>query len=236
MEKVNSITLSATKRTVVGKKVKQLRRKEQLPAVVYGRKLEPEPLTIETKHFEKVFQIAGTSSLVNLSVDEKSKRKVLIHEPQCHPVTGRPIHVDLYAVRMDEKIETEVPLKFVGQSAAVEDQGGNFIVNIDSLHVRCLPADLVSEIEVDISVLANLEDQLRLSDIKLPERMEVLDDPDEVVALVEAPRTEEELEEELAEDKSTEEAAVEKLSKEVTEEPTANSQASDDSSDRSPSE
>jgi len=211
---MNEITLLATKRTLKGKKVKTLRRREQLPAVVYGRKIEPETLTLDSREFEKVYQQAGTSSLVDLVIEDKDPRRVLIHEPQYDPVTSRPIHVDLYAVRMDEKIETEIPIKFIGQSPAVEEQGGNFIANLDSLRVRCLPADLISEIEVDISGLVNLEDQIRLSDIKLSEKLEVLDDQEEVLALVEAPRSEEELEAELAEDKTSEEEAVEELGKE----------------------
>lgn len=205
--------------------------------MVYGRKIASVSLALDAREFEKVFHQAGTSSLVDLVIEDKDPCRVLIHEPQYDPVTSRPIHVDLYAVRMDEKIETEIPIKFIGQSPAVEEQGGNFIENLDSLRVRCLPADLISEIEVDISGLINLEDQIRLSDIKLSEKLEVLDDQEEVLALVEAPRSEEELEAELAEDKTSEEEAVEELGREKeneqeTKEETANQPSSEETPEK----
>lgn len=211
-----AVTLQAETRLVVGKKVKNLRLKGQLPAVVYGHGLEAKPITIDARQLKKAFQEAGTSALVDLAIDNQPPIKVLFHEPQLHYLHGEPVHADFYAVKMTEKIETAIPIHFVGVAPAVDELEGNFITNKDELTIRCLPADLIPAIEVDISVLATFDDQIRVSDLKVPETVEVLDDAEEVVALVEAPRSEEELEAELAQDTEAEAAAVEELGKEET--------------------
>lgn len=205
------VQLHATTREIVGKKVKRYRLKGQLPAVLYGQGLESKPLLVDAKEFKKVFHEAGTSALVDLSVDDQQPIKILFHEPQLHYLHSEPIHADFYVVKMSEKIETAVPIHFIGTSIAVEELEGNFIANKDELQIRCLPADLIPSVEVDISVLKTFDDQIRVSDIKVPETVEILDEAEDVVALVAAPRSEEELEAELAEDKAAEAAAVEEL-------------------------
>jgi len=206
--------LSAQKRQLIGKKVKKLRKKQLLPAVVYGSSRSPLAIALELTDFSKVYKDAGTSSLVDLSIDGDKPFKVLIHEPQTHYLTNQPIHVDLYAVKMTEKLETSIPLEFIGTSKAVEELEGNFISNKDEISVRCLPADLVSKIEVDISVLETFDDQIKVKDLSVPNGIEIMEDPDDVVALVSAPISEEELEAELAEDQTAEAVAVEELNKE----------------------
>jgi len=213
---METIKLNATSRDVTGKKVAQLRRQHLLPAVVYGHGQKSESISISLADFQKAYHQAGTSSLIDLSIDEAKPVKVLLQSPQLHYLSSQPIHADFYAVKMTEKIETAIPIHFVGQSAAVDEQEGNFIANKNELNVKCLPADLIPAIEVDISVLKTFDDQIRVEDLKLPETIEVMDEPDDVIALVTAPRSEEELEAELAEDKVAEAAAVEELGKEET--------------------
>lgn len=205
------IDLKTTTRTILGKKLKRSRAKGLMPAVLYGHGVDSTPLFIDAKAYKKAYAEAGTSTLVDLTVDETKSIKVLFHEPQEHYLTSEPVHADLYAVKMTEKIETAIPVNYIGVSAAVEELEGNFITNKDELQIRCFPGDLISEIEVDISVLKTFDDQIKVSDVKLPETIEVLDDADEVIALVSAPISQEELEAELAEDKAAEEAAVEEL-------------------------
>ena len=207
-EKVN---LSATTRTVTGKKVKRSRARGLIPAVVYGHGMESTPIFIDAKEFKKAYQHAGTSTLVDLSIDEKSPIKVLFHSPDYHHIQNEPIHADIYAVNMKEKIETSIPIHFIGESDAVEELGGNFISNKTELSIKCLPTDLVSGVEVDISKLKTFDDQIHIGDITVPETIEVLDDAEDVVALVSAPRSEEELEAELADDSAAEAEAVEEL-------------------------
>lgn len=209
-----SIQLHAESRSTIGKKSKNLRLKGLLPAVVYGHGLDSTPISVESSEFRKAYKEAGTSALVDLQIDDQKPIKVLFQEPQSHHLKDDYLHVDLYAVKMTEKIETEIPIHFVGVSPAVDELEGNLIENKDELTIRCLPGDLIPAIEVDISVLKTFDDQIHVSDLKLPATIEVVGDPEEVVALVQEPRSEAELEEELAEDSAAEEAAVEELGKE----------------------
>lgn len=215
MNNVKTIAINATTRTVLGKKVKKNRAKGQLPAVLFGHGVESTPLFMDSREFFKAFREAGTSALVDLTIDDQKPIKVLFHEPQTHYLHGTPVHADLYAVKMDEKIETAIPIHYVGVAPAVEELEGNFITNKDELQIRCFPADLIPSVDVDISTLATFEDQIKVSDIKVPATIEVLDDAEEVLALVSAPISEEELEAELAEDKDAEAAAVEELGAEA---------------------
>jgi large subunit ribosomal protein L25 len=214
---MQTYTLQAKTRSELGKKVKLLRQQNILPAVVYGNKIDPISISISATDFDKTFSQAGTSALVDLAVDGKDTYKVLTHEPQMDPVTSAPIHVDFYRVRMDEKITTEIPLEFTGESVAVEQLGGTLVTPHDNIEVECLPNDLVSEISIDITPLKTFEDQIKLSDIQLPKGIETEMEPGEVLALVEAPRSEEELAE-LEKSAAEEEAeAVEKVAGEKVE-------------------
>jgi len=212
---MKTVRLNANSRTVVGKKVKRSRAKGLMPAVLYGHGVESTPLFVDQKAFRLAYHEAGTSALVDLAVDEKQPIKVLFHEPQMHYLQGTPVHADFYAVKMTEKIETAIPIHYVGTSPAVEEMEGNFITNKDELQIKCFPADLIPSVEVDISVLATFDDQIKVADIKVPTTIEVMDDLEAVVALVSAPISEEELEAELAEDVTAEQAAVEELAKEA---------------------
>jgi large subunit ribosomal protein L25 len=186
-------TLNASSRTIVGKQVKQLRNQGQLPAVVYGHDRKSTPLSINALEYERVFNTAGTSTLVDLMIDDAKPVKVLLHEPQLHPVKPMAVHADLYVVKMNEKLQTEIPLEFVGDAEAVSVLEGTLNVVLDALTVECFPDKLVPVIEVDITSLKTFDDILRISDIKLPDGLEVLADPEEVIATITAPRSEEEL-------------------------------------------
>ena len=220
---MEAVALTATSREVTGKKVKLIRQKGEIPGVVYGHGTKPTSIKVEHVALKKAYAKAGSGTLVDLTIDSAKPIKVLFHEPQIHYLTGEPIHFDLYAVKMDEEIETTIPINFVGISPAVDEMEGNFIANTDELTIRCLPANLIPLVEVDISILKTFDDQIRVADLVVPETVQITNDPEEVVALVTAPRSDEELEEELAEDKAAEEAAVGALA----EEPAAEGEAAD---------
>ncbi|MBI2356248.1 MAG: 50S ribosomal protein L25 [Candidatus Doudnabacteria bacterium] len=186
------ITLTANKRSVLGKKTDHLRSLGKLPGVLYGRDLSSQPVEISEKDFASAFKKAGESTLVNLVVDGESK-PVIIHSVQHHYLSGQPIHVDFYAVRMDEKLHARIPLHFVGESSAVKTMGGVLVKNHHEVEVECLPADLPQFIEVDISALNNFEDLIRVSDLKVSDKVKILINPDEAVANVAPPRSEQEL-------------------------------------------
>lgn len=209
---MEQITLNAQVRDIEGKKVRFLRDKGQLPAVLYGKNFKPLSIIIDQKIFQKTAKDAGESTLINIDIPETEKCKALIRDIQKDPVSDKIIHVDFYKVDMSSEIETEIPLSFVGVSPAVEELEGNFITNKDTIKVKCLPDKLVSEIEVDISILKTFEDLIHISDLKVPEGIKVLDDAEEIITQVTPPLSEEELkamEEEAAAD--TEKAQIDTI-------------------------
>lgn len=196
----------------------RLRRRGQIPGVIYGHNVRSEPVVVESQAFARVFADAGSTTLVALDV-EGDARNVLIREVQYHPLNDNFLHVDFYQVRMDEALHAQVPLKFVGESAAVKDLGGILVRNIDTVEVKALPKDLPHDLEVDIAMLANFNDTIHIADLKLPAGVEVINAGTDVIALVQPPRSEEELkslEEEVKEDVESIEATAEKKPEEVT--------------------
>lgn len=190
MEQIN---LKATLREIKGSKVNRLRKTGKIPANLYGRDFENINLTLDTKEFSKIYDQAGSSAIVNLQIENDGNHKVLIHEPQLDPVLGKFLHVDLYKVNMKQEIHTEIPLEFVGESAAVSDLEGNLITMKDALEVECLPDKLVPQIEVDIAALKTFDDVIKVADLNIPEGIKVLAEPEEMIAQVTPPRSEEEL-------------------------------------------
>ena len=180
-------------RREIGKKAKLLRNKGYVPAVLYGYGIKSAPVAVETIPFEKVWKEAGETSLVSLQLEDGSRRTVLIHDVSRDILRGNPLHADFYAVRMDRVLEADIPLVFTGEADAVKTLNGVLVKVIHELPIQALPKDLPHEISVDISALRTFEDQIFVRDIPLPEGVELRVEPDQVVALVEAPRTEEEL-------------------------------------------
>lgn len=215
----NTITLSADVRDKQGKQVHMLRRTGQLPAVLYGHGTENKKLVLDYKQFERAYKQAGSSSLVDLVVAGHKPVKVLIQEVQADPVSGVYLHADFHQVRMTEKIHAEVNLNFIGESKAVKEMGGILVKNLTSINVECLPQDLVHEVSVDIETLKSFNANIRVKDLKLPATITVREKGDEVVVMVQPPRSEEELKslEEKVEEK-VEEVEVVAKPKEETEE------------------
>jgi len=187
------ITLSAKKRKDTGKKVKKMREKGILPAVLYGPKIESQPLEIDLKEFEKVYEEAGETSLISLTLG-KENFLVLIHAIEIDTLSQKAIHVDLYQPRLDEEIEAMIPLVFEGEAAAVRDFGGTLVKNIHEIEVKALPQSLPHEIKVNIDKLKTFQDNILIKDLSLPQEVEVLKEADEVVVFVASP---EKIEEEL---------------------------------------
>ncbi|MBI4114734.1 MAG: 50S ribosomal protein L25/general stress protein Ctc [Candidatus Niyogibacteria bacterium] len=183
--------IKAENRTLFKKKARDLRKTGKIPAIVYGKGIDAESLSIPFTDFMRVWRRAGESSLVEIAVGEK-KHNVLITEVQLDPIKNTPIHVDFHAVRMDEKITTSVPIAFEGESPAVKQEGGVLVKVLHELEVESLPADLPQEITIDISALVKFEDRITVADIKLKEGIVIQADPEDVVVLVTAPREEKE--------------------------------------------
>lgn len=147
------LKLAAQPRTLVGRKVRQLREQGLLPVVVYGKKqIEAESLQIEARSFDRVLHEAGFSQLVKIDVDGGKTHNVLIRDIQRHPVTHIPLHVDFYAVDLTEKQQVAIPVHGVGKVAALET-GLMVLQSLDQVTVEALPADIPSHVDVDISGL-----------------------------------------------------------------------------------
>jgi large subunit ribosomal protein L25 len=190
MEKVE---LKAKTRDIFGKKTNRGRKDGLIPAVVYGRGIESVSIWVNMLEFKRLLKKSGESTMISLEVDGKSGRNVIVYEIQRDTVTDRIIHIDFFQVKMDEEIETEVKLEFIGESLAVRDLGGVLVKNIDEIEVKCLPGDLPSHIDVDVSVLNAFEDRIYVKDLKIPAKVKIELEPETVVALVSPPRSEEEL-------------------------------------------
>lgn len=188
--------LTAQKREILGKAVKTLRNGGFIPAEIYGREFENIHLSVLEKDFNKVFNEAGESTIINLIIGGE-KIPVLINEVIKNILTDKISHIDFYRVRMDEKTEVSVPLEFIGEAQAVKEKKGILIKAMYELEVRALPADLPHNIEIDIVGLAEIGQSIHIKDIKPIKGVEILAEPDAVIATIT------EIVEEVVEEKQT---------------------------------
>jgi large subunit ribosomal protein L25 len=185
-------TLAATTREVTGKKVAHLRRDGRLPAVVFGRGLESDSVSVDAHEFEQLRRHAGPNTLIDLTVDGGKKTPILVHDVQLHRITRVPLHADLYVVRMTEELTVEVPLVAEGESEAAENLGGTVLHLIEHVRVRALPDHLPQSIHYSVEGLKTFDDVVHVSDLAIPADATLLTDPGEIVAKVLPPRVEEE--------------------------------------------
>jgi len=190
-------------------KPEALRREGILPAVLYGPKTESQLLEVDLKAFKDVYEEVGESTLMSLKVGEKT-HQVLIHDTQIDSLSGEVLHVDFLQPSLKEKIEAPVSLVFEGEAEAVKSLGGTFIKYFDEIEVKALPQDLPHEIKVDIGKLKTFNDHIAISDLKVGEKVEILKNPEEIIASVLPPKKEEEELEAPVEEKIEEAEKVEK--------------------------
>ena len=196
-------SLKGELRQTTGRGVKELRRNDLIPAVVYGRGFKNQNIQVVNKELAALIKEAGDSSIITLEMKDQEPINVLIKDISFEPVTDYITHLDFQQIRMDEEITTTTTLEFTGISAAVKNEGGILVKNFTDLEVTCLPADIPEKITVDISALGTFDDAIKLKDLDIPENVKASVDSEEVVAVVSRPRSEEELEaldEEVTED------------------------------------
>ena len=195
---MEALELKAEVREVTGRQVKHLRQGGLVPAVLYGKDLDPALLQIEEKALTKVLRQAGTHQLISLQIGQKKPQMTLARDIQRDVIRYNYLHVDFYAVRMSEKVTAQVPLELVGHAPAVREQGGILTQGLDQVEIECLPTDLVSSIEVNIDGLVEFNDSISVADLTVPDTITILSDPESLVAKIEPPRLveEEEVEEE----------------------------------------
>jgi large subunit ribosomal protein L25 len=190
------IPLEVEKREVVGKQVKRLRREGKVPAVVYGPDLEPLSLSIDERELRHVLLEAGGTQLIELTLSDGKTIPTLARSVQRDPVVGSMLHVDFYQVSMNRPITAEVPVILSGELPMVETGAAVLIQGTNSLLIEALPAHLPPHIEVDITVLENIGDQILVGDLEMPGDARTLTDDTELVVKLDYPRMIEEEEEE----------------------------------------
>ena len=189
--------LSAQVRTVIGKQVRRLRKEGWIPAVLYGPDAKSQPLQVPAAEAEAVIDQAGTSHLITLSISgESSPLQVLVRGFQRDPIRRNLLHVDFYRVEMDKPITMEIPIVLVGSSPVLDRREGILLQGKQTLEIECLPRDLIEAVEVDLSALTEVDQQITVGDLVLPPTIRVLDDPDEMVVRVTPLEAAEEVEEE----------------------------------------
>jgi large subunit ribosomal protein L25 len=183
-------TLAAEPREVTGKAVKKLRAAGRLPAVVYGHGVDSTNVTIDAHEFDVLRKKVGPNALIDLSVDGKKSDPVLIHGVHIHPVNRRPLHADLFLVRMTEELTVDVRLVPTGESTAVTQLNGTLLHPTESVRIKALPDHLPQSIEYSIDSLIDFDATINVRDLSIPDDVTLLTDPDEIIAKVQAPRIE----------------------------------------------
>jgi large subunit ribosomal protein L25 len=192
------IELQATVRKSVGNgPARSLRRSGQIPAVLYGPKLEPVLLSVNIKDLENVLKQGNAFQVILNLVIQNGKKKTkaaMIRELQTHPVSGNFIHIDFYEIDMKRQIKVMVPVITTGQSVGVE-LGGLLNIVRREIELLCLPGDIPEAIEIDITDL-DIGDSIHIEDIPLGENVEIAADVNFTVVTVLSPKVEEEVVEE----------------------------------------
>lgn len=199
--------LKVEKRTILGKKLKKLRREGIIPANIYGKNIKSESVQVKADELEKVYKETGETGLVDLEFSGKLI-PVLIHNVQKN-FRGKVLHTDFFQVNLQEKVKAMVPLEIVGEPKAVIDKIGILMTILSEVEVEALPEELPEKIEVNVAHLANIDDQITVADLKAPNNVEILTDQAQVVAKIGELVTKEAAEEAAAEEAAAEAAKAE---------------------------
>lgn len=176
-------TLIATKRELLGRKVKKVRAKSHIPATVYGKNVKSVSVSVAADRFVQTYDEVGETGLVDLSIDG-SIRPVLIHNVQKDPVTWSILHVEFHQVDLKVKVHANVPLVTIGESPAVTQKKGVVLRILDEIEVEALPTDLVEKIDVDVTGLSEVNQEIKIKDLKIPKGITALSDAELTVVKV----------------------------------------------------
>jgi large subunit ribosomal protein L25 len=216
--------LKASRRQVIGKQVRALRRAGQIPAVIYGHNVEPIVISLDGHVATRLLNRLTASTLVTIDLDGK-EYPTLVRERQRHPIKGYFVHVDFLAVSTTEKLRANVGIVVTGASPAVKDFNAVLVTGLSELEVECFPQDLPERVVVDISALVKIGDGIHVRDVVLSDKVTILDEPEEMIILATAPAKEEVEEvvtpEAVVVEEGTEPEVIEKGKKEEEEEAAA---------------
>lgn len=196
--------LTATAREITGKQVKKLRREGIMPANVYGKDIKSQSLQLPQIEFDKIFKEAGETGVIDLSYGTETI-PVLIHNIHTD-YRNRVLHADFFKVNLKEKVKAMIPLEFVGEPKAVVDEVGLLMEITPEVEVEALPTDLPEKIQLNVEHLAQIDKQILVSDLKAPDGVEILTDPNLVVVKI-GELVSKEAQEQAAEEAAAAEAA-----------------------------
>jgi len=194
---MEKIVLKADKRTRIGKKVKTLRVMGKVPAIIYGGEIETTPISLDTRETTNTLNNVSGSTILTIQL-ENEEYPVLVREIQQDYVKGKLLHVDFLAVSLKEKLRTSVSINLIGEAPVLESYSALIVSGLDQVEVECLPQDLPEAIDVDVSHLVELGDAIYVKDIPAIQDVEILSDPEELIAVASAIK-EEVVEEEIEE-------------------------------------
>jgi large subunit ribosomal protein L25 len=203
---MDKIKLTASRRGVIGKKVKLLRKDGQLPAVIYGQNMDPLSVTLDLRETTKILRDVGRSSVLTIEV-EGEEINALVRERQREVITGEYLHIDFLAISLTEKVRTQVGIVLEGESLAIKEFNAVLITGLDRLDIECLPGDLPERIVVDISSITGIGDGIYVKDLVISDKVDVFEDPDDMIVVATAPSLVEE--EEVVEEEELEEEELE---------------------------
>jgi large subunit ribosomal protein L25 len=184
-----TVSLSANSRDVTGKgAARTLRSQGQVPAVIYGHGRDPQPLSLNARDLDKMLShIQAESTVIEVSVSGQAAAKTLIREIQRHPIKRQILHVDFQALVAGEKVTVSIPIVLTGVPEGVRLEGGVLDQTLREIEIEVDPSSIPDHIEYDVTNMV-IGDSVHISDLKVPEGVEVLDDPETSVAVLAAPR------------------------------------------------
>ena len=182
---MEELILTAENRNVLGKRNRFLRRQGVTPAHVFGHGIESLALQCDTTELRSIIAHAGETRLINLNIKgDNQPRNVFIREIQRDVISRQLLHIDFYQVKMGEKMEVEVPIVLVGEAPAMKGKGRMISHGITELSIECLPDKVPPQIEVDISILEEIEQAIQVKDIILDPDITVNIDPEQLVVKI----------------------------------------------------
>lgn len=184
--------LKADKRTILGSKVKQLRRTGVVPANLFGKTIDSQAIQVNSVDFNRVYKEAGETSLIWVQVEgEEKERPTLVTSVHYNPVTGNKLHIDFHQVNLKEKVTANVPVEIIGESELVTSNLAVLSQSLNEIEVEALPTDIPENITFDITSLKAIGDVLKVSDAKVSSEVEIKTDPEQIVVVLQEPMKEE---------------------------------------------
>ncbi len=183
------VQLAVDQRTVMGKRLRGLRRKGIIPAHLYGHGIDSLALQAPTATIINLLRTAGRNDIIDLQIaGEGERRPVMLRGVQRDPVSDALVHIDFFQISLTERLRADVPLTISGEAPAVHVYGGILLLSLDRITVEALPADIPSHFEVDVSGLAELDTAIHVRDLEIPENVVLVSDPDQVIVKVATPK------------------------------------------------